>query len=1257
MRKTIIVPILTLLCTIFLFNFSTNAQTNVASLSYQSPIVALANQTIINLAPSLSGNATSYSITPSLPAGLSFNTNTGLISGIGTSASPLTTYTITAFGINSTQFFLDLEVTNNYFNNTFGTLSFGGPGVTVIRGDNGDPITNTTTNTHGRAVNDVVVYKNVVTLGGTSIDCIVKTISSNVTSWTAYDQDAQSGSSFSSNEPHFFSPQVVFPNSNGHLSFNFQFILGGTYDKTTQKGKNVILLGAQINSYDIDGNGSSNSEQSTEFSGFSSYTLNTTNTFSQPVVNSLGLTVFKSNTTTNTANVTDSRTRVRVNYTEIGNFTATFGGGGTAYFFLDFGSGPTFTTPIETPSPLIDLNNSTPGVNNNNAGCGVQLKFTPSITENNVTYAPTTADLTQFSVSFPTNEILNGADEELWINGTTTGIRKIPLNANFSTGHTFTLGSINYNSVVATNSGGVRTIVFKASTNITRTEAEALLDAMSYNNKADNATAGAREFTVNVFTTAAKSPDAVFTATVNCVGLSGHIFHDANGMVDGIVNATGSSQFAANYLYAVLVDPTTNEVLDVKGITAGGAYDFGKVGQTAYEIYVSTTEPIVGTTFTTSNYPSGYLPTGENLGSGAGTDLLVDGKLNVTVGSSSVTQANFGLQMPPTTNNNTINNIPNPGGFNNYNTSTIPNSFFFGDADGNVDSITINQFPTGANYIKIGNDYYTTTGSTCPPQVITCLPWPGTITIPVVSGVPTKIISVDPIIEGNTTLVINFTVKDNANTESNNSDLTLNFVGDNNSALSGNVWNDANGNGLNDGMETLVSPTDLSTQLYAVLVQTNNTYSGDNTILNSVVVDPITGYSFSNVPEGNDYIIRIVSLTTAPIIGSDAASITQNLVETWRGVSTNADGIIVPNQDTENLEIVLNNLSTNKSNLNFGIEQAPVADDKIFIDVPRINFTVTPPAGYPSIPNFRTLPMSSPELTGGYTQKGSLTGSDPEDCTAAGSCNTGTSSTFMIASIKSNTRLVYDFGGITGIQELDLTGGPVSIPNFDTSKMKIYGAVGHGDVGDEYGFTYHLVDAAGIPSIEPAIYSIALKGGALSVSLVNFTATKQNSQSLLSWNTASENNNKGFGIERSIDGKKWSTLGFVNTKAVDGNSSSKLSYNYTGIKPENGTNFYRLKQVDFDGKFEYSEVRTLIFNEVLNTRIYPNPVKDELTVVGVTKGQTLVIYNNLGQEIKRMNVNENGSYKVNVASLVTAQYQLVILSDNELIETFKFVKD
>ncbi|HTO16084.1 MAG TPA: hypothetical protein VLZ83_09945 [Edaphocola sp.] len=131
-----------------------------------------------------------------------------------------------------------------------------------------------------------------------------------------------------------------------------------------------------------------------------------------------------------------------------------------------------------------------------------------------------------------------------------------------------------------------------------------------------------------------------------------------------------------------------------------------------------------------------------------------------------------------------------------------------------------------------------------------------------------------------------------------------------------------------------------------------------------------------------------------------------------------------------------------------------------------------------------------------------------------------------------------------------------------------------------------------------------------------------------------------------------SVLVFVNTKAVDGNSSSKLSYNYSDIKAENGTNFYRLKQIDYDRKFEYSEVRTLIFNEVLHTRIYPNPVEDEFIVIDVSKGQILVIYNNLVQEIKRMNINEDGSYKVNVVSLATAQYQLVIISDNELIKTF-----
>jgi hypothetical protein len=71
-----------------------------------------------------------------------------------------------------------------------------------------------------------------------------------------------------------------------------------------------------------------------------------------------------------------------------------------------------------------------------------------------------------------------------------------------------------------------------------------------------------------------------------------------------------------------------------------------------------------------------------------------------------------------------------------------------------------------------------------------------------------------------------------------------------------------------------MAPADAGQTLYALLIQHNHTYSGAPTILAATAVNASTGYSFSNVPEGNDYSLKIVSVATAPVAGAAALLLT-----------------------------------------------------------------------------------------------------------------------------------------------------------------------------------------------------------------------------------------------------------------------------------------------------------------------------------------------------------------------------------------------
>ncbi|MEO6357414.1 MAG: T9SS type A sorting domain-containing protein [Ferruginibacter sp.] len=103
--------------------------------------------------------------------------------------------------------------------------------------------------------------------------------------------------------------------------------------------------------------------------------------------------------------------------------------------------------------------------------------------------------------------------------------------------------------------------------------------------------------------------------------------------------------------------------------------------------------------------------------------------------------------------------------------------------------------------------------------------------------------------------------------------------------------------------------------------------------------------------------------------------------------------------------------------------------------------------------------------------------------------------------------------------------------------------------------------------------ALAVTGsGVLPISISSFTAAVNNNQVTLKWKTASENNNKGFEIQRSQDGVNWTVLGFVGGNF---NSSIERNYEFIDLNPLPGVGFYRLRQVDQDETFSYSAVASV----------------------------------------------------------------------------------
>lgn len=152
----------------------------------------------------------------------------------------------------------------------------------------------------------------------------------------------------------------------------------------------------------------------------------------------------------------------------------------------------------------------------------------------------------------------------------------------------------------------------------------------------------------------------------------------------------------------------------------------------------------------------------------------------------------------------------------------------------------------------------------------------------------------------------------------------------------------------------------------------------------------------------------------------------------------------------------------------------------------------------------------------------------------------------------------------------------------------------------------------------------ANSGQVLPVVLTSFNAHPVNQEQdiQLTWVTASEINNDYFEVQRSIDGSKFNVIGIVGG---NGTTNNRSTYSYLDVDPPSNAIFYRLRQVDFDGQFEYSAIiSTNVYSKSNGTlHIYPNPAKSRLNIYSsITSDEftTMIIRNLLGQVVLKHRV-------------------------------------
>jgi len=172
------------------------------------------------------------------------------------------------------------------------------------------------------------------------------------------------------------------------------------------------------------------------------------------------------------------------------------------------------------------------------------------------------------------------------------------------------------------------------------------------------------------------------------------------------------------------------------------------------------------------------------------------------------------------------------------------------------------------------------------------------------------------------------------------------------------------------------------------------------------------------------------------------------------------------------------------------------------------------------------------------------------------------------------------------------------------------------------------------------------------VTLLSFTAEKQNNHVILNWQTANEINNNHFIIQYSKDGKNYTNAGIVN-----GKNQTENEYCFIHNTPVAGINYYRLQQVDKDGSSTLSSVRTVVLNNISKGEIsiYPNPVKNKSFTIDMGKdistGIPYKIYSESGTLLQQGMIN-NRIQTINLTTSIKGN-NVLKLPDVQTVDLIK----
>jgi hypothetical protein len=503
-------------------------------------------------------------------------------------------------------------------------------------------------------------------------------------------------------------------------------------------------------------------------------------------------------------------------------------------------------------------------------------------------------------------------------------------------------------------------------------------------------------------------------------------------------------------------------------------------------------------------------------------------------------------------------------------------------------------------------------------------------------------------------------------------------------------------------MTNSVVVTKGSTQAYSAATFLNGGYGGTSAtvnyhnVRNSVLPDAGRTYKFNAALANDGLVAEVYALGKFPMAYNPSQTVTASIKNIGQNAMTNVTvtlNVTGANTftNTQNIASLAAGASTTVTFAAFTATNA--GTNTITVSLPSDDNTANNSKSYTQVSTYKTLGYadnSAATTALGYNTGGglllakyNLTGTGYVRTVSAfissGATNTGNTVYAVVldaagAIIGQSANYIITAGDLGTWKTFTITTPPtVTNADFYVGLAQTANAVGY----------YPLGTQTEIPARANTFYTAALAGGAttattafgrfmidagiestLPVTLVNFKGERKSATNLLSWTTSTESNNQGFELERSANGTSFTSIAKIASKAENGNSSNALNYAFTDARPFAGSNYYRLKQIDMDGKTTYSGVVLLKGNTtgLEISAAYPNPAKDRLNLVvssGVSEKATITVTDISGKIVKMVNtglsVGDNNII-LDVASLAAGTYNITLTNNNEVITT-RFIKN